>query len=70
MTDAPGLPYAVSLLPASSLTNHTGAWRTQRPAYVDLVPPCSAACPAGEDSSRRYTKVIEDTSGVSAANSR
>lgn len=49
MTHAPELPYAVSLPPASSLTNHTGAWRTQRPAYVDLVPPCSAACPAGED---------------------
>jgi len=49
VTHAPELPYAVSLPPASSLTNHTGAWRTQRPAYVDLVPPCSAACPAGED---------------------
>lgn len=27
----------------------TGAARTQRPRYVDLLPPCNAACPAGED---------------------
>ena len=59
MTEAPRLPYAVSLLPASSLTNHTGAWRTQRPAYVDLVPPCSAACPAGEDV-RTWLRHTED----------
>ena len=29
--------------------NKTGAWRTQRPFYEDKTPPCSAACPAGND---------------------
>jgi len=29
--------------------NKTGAWRTQRPVYEDKTPPCSAACPAGND---------------------
>ena len=27
----------------------TGPVRTRRPAYVDLLPPCNHACPAGED---------------------
>ena len=27
----------------------TGATRTRRPRYVDLLPPCNAACPAGEN---------------------
>jgi len=27
----------------------TGAVRTQRPVYVDLLPPCNNACPAGEN---------------------
>lgn len=29
--------------------NKTGAWRTQRPFYEDKTPPCSAACPAGNN---------------------
>lgn len=29
--------------------NKTGAWRAQRPFYQDKTPPCSAACPAGND---------------------
>jgi 2-oxoacid:acceptor oxidoreductase delta subunit (pyruvate/2-ketoisovalerate family) len=29
--------------------NKTGAWRAQRPFYEDKTPPCSAACPAGND---------------------
>jgi len=29
--------------------NKTGAWRSQRPFYEDKTPPCSAACPAGND---------------------
>ncbi len=29
--------------------NKTGGWRTQRPIYEDKTPPCSAACPAGND---------------------
>ena len=27
----------------------TGPFRTRRPVYVDLLPPCNNACPAGED---------------------
>ncbi|MGI9543611.1 MAG: NAD(P)-binding protein [Cyclobacteriaceae bacterium] len=27
----------------------TGALRTQRPLYLDMLPPCNHACPAGED---------------------
>ncbi|HEX7188017.1 MAG TPA: NAD(P)-binding protein [Actinomycetes bacterium] len=44
-----GLPFAVTLQPGSSLANRTGAWRTQRPVWTDLRPPCEEACPAGED---------------------
>ncbi len=29
--------------------NKTGTWRTQRPFYEDKTPPCSAACPVGND---------------------
>lgn len=42
-------PYAITLDPASSLANHTGNWRTMRPVYVDHLPPCNQACPAGEN---------------------
>ncbi len=42
-------PFAITLDPGSSLTNHTGAWRTERPVYVDRLPPCNNACPAGEN---------------------
>jgi len=34
------------------LTHHdrgTGALRTRRPNYVDFLPPCNDACPAGEN---------------------
>ena len=27
----------------------TGPVRSERPVYVDLLPPCNAGCPAGED---------------------
>jgi hypothetical protein len=27
----------------------TGPVREQRPVYVDLLPPCNAGCPAGEN---------------------
>ena len=36
----------------ADLTRHghgTGAARTRRPQYVDLMPPCNDACPAGEN---------------------
>jgi 2-oxoacid:acceptor oxidoreductase delta subunit (pyruvate/2-ketoisovalerate family) len=42
-------PFAITLDPGSSLANKTGSWRTERPVYVDLVPPCNHACPAGEN---------------------
>ncbi len=43
------LPFAISLDPGSSLANHTGTWRTLRPHYLDRLPPCNHACPAGEN---------------------
>ena len=42
-------PFAITLDPGSSLANKTGSWRTERPVYVDRLPPCNAQCPAGED---------------------
>jgi 2-oxoacid:acceptor oxidoreductase delta subunit (pyruvate/2-ketoisovalerate family) len=42
-------PFAITLDPGSSLANKTGSWRTERPTYVDLMPPCNHACPAGEN---------------------
>jgi NADPH-dependent glutamate synthase beta subunit-like oxidoreductase len=40
MTSRPDLVHAHSL---------AGPVRVERPLYVDLLPPCNAACPAGED---------------------
>jgi NADPH-dependent glutamate synthase beta subunit-like oxidoreductase len=42
-------PFAITLDVGSSLANHTGTWRTTRPVYVDRLPPCNNACPAGEN---------------------
>ncbi|MDN3027806.1 NAD(P)-binding protein [Streptomyces sp. S.PB5] len=42
-------PFAITLDVGSSLANRTGAWRTERPVYVDRIPPCNQACPAGEN---------------------
>ena len=42
-------PFAITLDPGSSHANKTGTWRTERPVYVDRLPPCNAKCPAGED---------------------
>jgi len=42
-------PFAITLDPGSSLANRTGSWRTFKPVYVDRLPPCNAACPAGEN---------------------
>lgn len=41
--------FAVTLDPASSLSNHTGSWRTLRPVNVYKLPPCNNQCPAGEN---------------------
>jgi len=40
------------LTKSADLTRHargTGALRTRRPTYVDFLPPCNDACPAGEN---------------------
>jgi len=42
-------PFAITLEVGSSLANKTGAWRSERPVYVDRMPPCNDACPAGEN---------------------
>ena len=42
-------PFAITLDVASSLANKTGNWRTERAVYVDRLPPCNNACPAGEN---------------------
>jgi len=42
-------PFAITLDPNSSLANHTGNWRTMKPVYINRLPPCNHACPAGEN---------------------
>ncbi len=49
MTD---LPFGISLDVGTSLANKTGSWRVERPVYVDRLPPCNDACPAGENVQR------------------
>jgi NADPH-dependent glutamate synthase beta subunit-like oxidoreductase len=41
-------PFAIDLVPGTSQGNHTGTWRTERPAYVRREAPCAHGCPAGE----------------------
>jgi NADPH-dependent glutamate synthase beta subunit-like oxidoreductase len=45
-------PFAITLDVGSSLANKTGTWRTERAVYVDRLPPCNHACPAGENIQR------------------
>ncbi len=42
-------PFAITLDVGSSLANKTGNWRTERAQYLDRLPPCNNACPAGEN---------------------
>ena len=42
-------PFAITLEVGSSMDNLTGTWRSERPIYVDLLPPCNKQCPAGEN---------------------
>jgi 2-oxoacid:acceptor oxidoreductase delta subunit (pyruvate/2-ketoisovalerate family) len=42
-------PFAITLDVGSSLANKTGSWRTERAVYIDRLPPCNHACPAGEN---------------------
>ncbi len=45
-------PFAITLDVGSSRANHTGSWRVERPVYLDYLPPCNDACPAGENTQR------------------
>ena len=49
MTHKTDLPFAITLDTGTSLSNHTGTWRTLKPVYTDKLPPCNKACPAGEN---------------------
>ncbi|MFH2135997.1 MAG: NAD(P)-binding protein [Pseudomonadota bacterium] len=42
-------PFAITLKPGTSLANLTGSWRSARPVYLNRLPPCNNACPAGEN---------------------
>ena len=42
-------PFAITLDVGTSRANRTGSWRVERPVYVDRLPPCNDACPAGEN---------------------
>lgn len=42
-------PFAITLSVNSSLANHTGSWRVDKPEYAHRMPPCNNACPAGEN---------------------
>jgi hypothetical protein len=35
--------------PTTATAAGTGAWRRQLPSWVAHLPPCNAACPAGEN---------------------
>jgi NADPH-dependent glutamate synthase beta subunit-like oxidoreductase len=61
-------PFAITLEVESSLANHTGSWRVERPQYVNLMPPCNNACPAGENI-QNWLYVAEDGSYEAAWNS-
>jgi 2-oxoacid:acceptor oxidoreductase delta subunit (pyruvate/2-ketoisovalerate family) len=60
-------PFAITLDVGSSRTNKTGAWRTERPVYVDLMPPCNNACPAGENVQQWLYDAEEGEAGYQAA---
>ncbi|MDR0945710.1 MAG: FAD-dependent oxidoreductase, partial [Bifidobacteriaceae bacterium] len=42
------VPPGLTAAAGTSAEYLTGTWRTERPVYENLLPPCSAACPAGE----------------------
>jgi len=44
----PDQPETLSLSPSSAARS----WRDERPTFVDLLPPCDSACPAGENIQR------------------
>jgi 2-oxoacid:acceptor oxidoreductase delta subunit (pyruvate/2-ketoisovalerate family) len=60
-------PFAITLDVGSSLANKTGSWRTERPAYVDRMPPCNDACPAGENIQQWLYEAEEGAGGYERA---
>jgi 2-oxoacid:acceptor oxidoreductase delta subunit (pyruvate/2-ketoisovalerate family) len=60
-------PFAITLDVGTSRANHTGAWRTERPVYRDLLPPCSNGCPAGENIQQWLYHAEEGEAGYEAA---
>ena len=58
-------PFAITLSVDSSLANHTGSWRVEKPEYVHRMPPCNNACPAGENI-QNWLYIAEDGSYESA----
>ena len=54
-------PFAITLSVNSSLANHTGSWRVEKPEYVHRMPPCNNACPAGENI-QNWLYIAEDGS--------
>jgi NADPH-dependent glutamate synthase beta subunit-like oxidoreductase len=54
-------PFAITLAVNSSLANHTGSWRVEKPEYVHRMPPCNNACPAGENI-QNWLYIAEDGS--------
>jgi len=45
----PRRPFEMTSLPDLTTPKRTGPHRTRRPVYVDRLPPCNEACPAGEN---------------------
>jgi NADPH-dependent glutamate synthase beta subunit-like oxidoreductase len=45
----PHKPIEMTRQPDLAHERRTGPFRTQRPVYADLLPPCNHACPAGEN---------------------
>jgi 2-oxoacid:acceptor oxidoreductase delta subunit (pyruvate/2-ketoisovalerate family) len=60
-------PFAITLDVGSSLANKTGSWRTERPVYRDLLPPCNNACPAGENIQAWLYEAEEGGAGYESA---
>jgi len=60
-------PFAITLDVGSSRANKTGSWRTERPVYVHHLPPCSRACPAGENVQQWLYEAEEGRGGYERA---
>ncbi|HLK00461.1 MAG TPA: FAD-dependent oxidoreductase, partial [Streptosporangiaceae bacterium] len=61
------MPFAITLDVGSSRANKTGTWRTERPVYRSLLPPCNSACPAGENIQQWLYHAEEGDAGYEAA---